>query len=65
MVATPEGWAVTRDERDSPLWGTPEKADAVEVARRVAQANAPSRVVIHLADGGVDSELVIESRSPP
>lgn len=47
------GWRVKRDgaARATRTFGS--KRDAVDAARRVASGNAPSRVVIHRADGTV------------
>lgn len=46
-----DGWQVQREGSDEPVSVHRTKADAVAAARETAQAEAPSRLVVHRRDG--------------
>lgn len=49
-------WQVRRDGATRATRISSEKQAAVAAAKRVARSNAPSRVVIHRADGSVEDQ---------
>lgn len=49
------GWQVKRDGAARATRTVEGKGEAVTVARRIARENAPSRVIIHRADGTVQA----------
>lgn len=48
-----EGWALTREGKDDPHSVHPSKKGAVRAGRKEAREHAPSHLVIHGANGGV------------
>ena len=52
----PAAWRVRSDASPAYVAESPTQAQAVYVASRIAQANAPSLLVIHGADGRVEAE---------
>lgn len=48
-----EGWVVAREGKDDPRSVHRAKKGAVQAGRREAREHAPSHLVIHGADGGV------------
>ena len=56
-----DGWAVQRagNERATSVHGT--KKDALSAARETARSQAPSRLVVHKADGSVADEMKYEA----
>lgn len=48
-----DGWSVKGEGAKGAVSRQPTKKEAVSAAREVAQANAPSRLVIHRQDGSI------------
>ena len=65
VVSSESGWSLVRDQGGIALWESPEKDAVVEFAHRVARANAPSRVVVHGEEGGIESETDIDAEETP
>ena len=47
-------WQLRREQ--TPLSNHTFKTDAVEAGRRVAKANQPSQLIVHKADGTIETE---------
>jgi poly(hydroxyalkanoate) granule-associated protein len=61
LVPGAEGWALREEGSDRDLTTHGTKKAALQGAREVAQASAPSRLVIHRADGTVQDQVSYES----
>jgi hypothetical protein len=55
VASADDGWSVRADGASSPISTHATKRDAVESARALARANAPSELVIHRTDGTVQA----------
>ena len=60
VVPQEEGWAVKREGEAEPLVEATTKADVLDKARTLAEAAAPSRLVIHRKDGTIQDQSVID-----
>ncbi len=55
LVPKDKDWAITREGADGDLGVHGTKAEALEAARKAAQAAEPSRLVVHKADGTIQA----------
>ena len=63
VKASGDEWDVTRDGRDSTIWSSPSRDDAITFASRVAHNNRPSRLIVHESDGTIDTEEILDEVS--
>jgi hypothetical protein len=61
VEAAERGWQLTRDGRLLPLWESRRRTEVLVYAQRMAANNRPSRLIVHLEDGGVEWEEFFES----
>ncbi len=62
LVPKDEDWAVRREGHDADISVHPNKKSALAAARGIAQAHEPSRLVIHRADGTIQSSHSYEEQ---
>jgi hypothetical protein len=60
LVPKGEGWTIRREGKDNDISLHDRKASALEAARGIAHAHEPSRVVVHRADGTVQTSYSYE-----
>ncbi|MFE0473236.1 DUF2188 domain-containing protein [Streptomyces sp. NPDC058947] len=56
-------WQLRREQ--TPLSNHTYKTDAVDAGRRAARANPPSQLIIHKADGTIETEYTYEGDPYP
>jgi len=61
VASREDGWAVTLTGAANPLGVYPTKDEALEAARSLAGAHAPSQLVVHRKDGTVQDTLSYEA----
>jgi poly(hydroxyalkanoate) granule-associated protein len=60
LVPKGEGWTIRREGKDNDISLHDRKASALEAARGIAHAHEPARVVVHRADGTVQTSYSYE-----
>jgi hypothetical protein len=60
VVPSGAAWAVKRRGESQAARLAPTRDAAYEHARRIARTNAPARIVLHGADGAIESQLSVD-----
>jgi len=61
VKAAAASWQLTREGRHRPLWQSERRPEVLVYARRMAANNRPSRLIVHIENGSVETEESFES----
>lgn len=63
VVPAEDGWAVKQEGETAPMLEAGTKAEMLDKARTLAEAAAPSRLVIHRKDGTVQDQVTFDAQA--